>query len=369
MSHYENLGRQHHQYPESGIEYGINQIEHLILGEIEDNFNNGLDGSDLIKPLIDSYTKMLHLQINSIYYDISIKVLEKIETLEKQTNIIKNKQPLYFLLALMSIKNINTTGALLFWELSQIEYARVNALTHSVNTTLSTIPNSFKSIYTAIEHLYNNNIFISFINSTYNGFNKTFEVLLSSFNDINKISLISCGMQNVETTNWMHHSNNSLHINRLLAQELINSLCILSESFLKSKISTANNTFGSILNNDLPIRLSAIIGNSNMLDSKKFFWGFLQLNLKKKKVCGLFKAYRTGNVTKFNTNFVKLLNTIYGGTLTVDQMEAHVLYGAYMVRNASLHQYNENLVFYNNKDLFQKTIGLLFISLNVIDNL
>ena len=34
MSHYENLGRQHHQYPESGIEYGINQIEHLILGEI-----------------------------------------------------------------------------------------------------------------------------------------------------------------------------------------------------------------------------------------------------------------------------------------------------------------------------------------------
>lgn len=371
MSYYEGLGRQHHQFPESGIVYGMNQIDNSLQNDIEANFIAGLDGTDLIKPLFESYTKLfLHpVSTDSIYFNISVKVLEKIETLEKEKNITKNKQPIYFLLALTSIKKSNITGALLFWELSQKEIARVNSTVHSVNTTISTIPLGFKTIFAVIETFYSINSFVSFINSNYAGSIKTFDDLLSGFNDINKISLISCGLQNAEITKWMVHLNNTSEINKLLAQELINALCILVETHIKFKLQPSNNTLGRILNNDLPNNLSVIVGNGNIQDNFKLLWGSLQINYSSKKASGLFKKYKTGNINKFNANFVRLLNDIQNNPMAIDEMKAHVLYGAYMVRNSSLHEYNDNLAYFNNMDLFQKTIGLLLVSLNIIDTL
>lgn len=368
MSFYEKKGEEFHQYPENGIKYSLNLLEQRLLDEIEQNFNKGLEGSDLIAPLVKSYLKLLLHPVNSIYFDFANKILIRVKDLEVAQSTEINKYPLLFFMALTAVKLNNPVGAILFWELSKKEESRVTSSTLSLSASYSSLPQEFKSIFNEVDRIYKENAFVAFCLSSYNGLVKDFKTLLFSFTDINKASLLSCGIKNVEVSKWMIHYHNTLDINRLFAQELINSLSVLVESHIKTKLTDSKNTLGAILNHNLPINLSAIIGTASISKTINLILG-LQFKYKNKRASGLFRTYKTGTENKFNANYQRILSVMQTESLDLASFKAYVLYAAYMIRNASLHEYNENLVYYTDAIMFQKTIGVLFVALNVIDTL
>ena len=140
---------------------------------------------------------------------------------------------------------------------------------------------------------------------------------------------------------------------RIYCQELINSLCILCEANLKNIPAVTENMMGPIINNNLPTinaNVSAVVGVSN-------------------PPSGLFLRYPTRNEVDFNNSFPLLITAIKTNSLTEEEVKAHLIYGAYMLRNKTLHDYNPNLVYYNNPQLFLDTIGALFGAVCAIKNL
>jgi hypothetical protein len=183
-----------------------------------------------------------------------------------------------------------------------------------------------------------------------------------TLNGIDAVSLLSSGLRNVQVTNLIQSQNNSLEINKIFAQEIINSLCILNESIIKDYPQVAvslprkkDRQIGKMLApttlNSINSNISAILGSS--------IGGY----------SGLYATTQIMNDNDFNTNFPIYVNNLLTNTLTDDDFKANILVGIHTLRNKVLHDYDDTLCFYSNTDLFVKTIGLLFVGVSVTKNL
>jgi len=142
---------------------------------------------------------------------------------------------------------------------------------------------------------------------------------------------------------------------KIYSQELVNILCILNEANLKNYPAVTRNMYGQIINHDLAnvnVAVSTIVGQSHL-----------------NPTTGLFATFPSGTDAEFNNSFPLLVAAIKTNTLSSDSLKAHLIYGAYMLRNKSLHDFNQGLVYYNNNALFIDAIGLLFASISAIKNL
>lgn len=365
---YNRIGHQFALNPDQGVKYYSDMLCTRIEQEIENNLANGLDGQALFAPIISTGSIYLLNTFTSIYWELIKHILEKVKEFEVANGTVKDKSSAYFLQALFSIRYNNPMGALAHWELSSKEYSRVNGLNFDPSAMLASMPTQFRSLFNPLVLSYDGNITIQSIRSRFPNLISDYDSLLGSINDVNKISFVSCSFQNVEVTTWMNTYTNNLATNRLFAQELINSLSILFESHIKAMLNPASGMLGGILINDLPPSISAVVGTPGDSKVTKLFCG-LKYHGARKPLVGLFRTYKGGSEGRFNANYPRLVNAIFTGTHTEDSMKAHVLYAAYMIRNGSLHQYNDNLIYYNDHDLFQKTIGLLFAALNIVNRI
>lgn len=167
---------------------------------------------------------------------------------------------------------------------------------------------------------------------------------LVKLTDPSIFSYFACGIRNRAGAGWLNTA--VIEMPKMYAQELINALCILTEATLKLRPALTpfrHKTIGVLFSNldaQTP-SVSALVG-------------------KPSSNSGLFLTYPTGSTAEFNTNFSLLASALKTGNLTDDDAKAHLLYGAYMLRNKVLHNYDTALAYYNNVPLFFDAIAISF---------
>jgi hypothetical protein len=239
---------------------------------------------------------------------------------------------------------------MIYWELSQEEESHTQGATFNAAIAINNTIGKFSSVINPINLSLNSNQLYSGLRDNY-AFINDFTTILSGLHTPELFAYFSSALRFRQVDYWLQ--NDFTAMTKIYSQELINSLCILSEANLKNYPAVTQSMFGNIINTDLTninAAVSALVGVSN-------------------PASGLFVTYPSRTETDFNTSFPILVNAIKANNLTADNLKAHLIYGAYMLRNKSLHDFNPSLVYYNNKVLFSDTIGLLFGAVSAIKNL
>jgi hypothetical protein len=288
----------------------------------------------------------------SFIREIGLSILRLVKKFEFDNSINVNKSHLYFGLSLNSIYLSDTINAMIFWELSQEEESHTQRLAFNSTAAINNTISKFSSVINPINFSLNSNQLYKGIRDNYT-FIPDFTVILSGQNTPELFAYFSAGIRFNQVSYWIQNSFTAM--TKIYSQELVNTLCILCEANFKNHSSVTNTTFGKILNNDLPIispAISSIIGHSAPAPKT-----------------GLFFTYPTSTETNFNSSFPQLINRIKTNSLTEDELKAHLIYGTYMLRNKTLHDFNSNLIYFNNWNLFSDTIGLLFATVYVVKSL
>jgi hypothetical protein len=218
----------------------------------------------------------------------------------------------------------------------------------AINNTIG----KFSSVINPVNMCLNSNQLYSGLRDNYT-FISDFSTILSGQHTPELFAYFSSGLRFRQVDYWLQ--NNFTAMTRIYSQELVNILCILCEANLKNYPAVTRNMYGPIINHDLTnvnAAVSTIVGHSHP-----------------NPPTGLFVAFPSGTDAEFNTSLPLLVAAIKTNTLTADSLKAHLIYGAYMLRNKSLHDFNPGLVYYNNNLLFIDTIGLLFAAISAIKNL
>jgi hypothetical protein len=296
-----------------------------------------------------------------MHYELSSHYLEKISEVEDRSGVSVDKEKLYLFRTLLQITSSNTVAAMASWEFANRETQRVTGVRVSVNDLIDNLPEN--TIVNPINYAYAQNAFVSSCIAKYPTLiPANLKDLIISLSGMDVISLLSCGLRNVQVVGLIQSHNNTLEINRMFAQEIINSLCILCESTLKDypQILTTiprkkDRQIGKMLS---PTTLGLINVNvSNILGSSTSGY------------TGLYASEQIMDDTGFNTYFPLFINKLFSINLTLDEFKAHVLMAVHSLRNKVLHDFDETLCFYTNTDLFIKTIGLLFVGVSVTKNI
>ena len=261
-----------------------------------------------------------------------------------------NKSHLYFGLSLNSIYLNDTINAMIYWELSQVEESHTQGATFNAATAINNTIGKFSSVINPITLSLNSNQLYSGLRDNYTFIND-FTTILSGLHTPELFAYFSSALRFRQVDYWLQ--NDFTAMTKIYSQELVNSLCILSEANLKNYPVVTQSMFGNIINTDLAninASVSILVGLSN-------------------PPSGLFVTYPSRTQVDFNISFPILVNRIKANNLTDDNLKAHLIYGAYMLRNKSLHDFNPNLVYYNSRQLFNDTVGLLFGTISAIKNL
>jgi len=292
----------------------------------------------------------------SFIREIGTYILQTTKKFESDNSVSVNKSHLYFGLALNSIYMSDTINAMIYWELSQEEESHTQGAAFNPTAAINNIIGKFSSVINPVTVSLNSNQLYSGLRDHYACISD-FATTLGLQHTPELFAYFSSGLRFRQIDYWL--KNDFTAMTKIYGQELINSLCILCEANFKDLGVTG--TLGSILNNSLSglnASVSSIVGRSG---NSRATPAVLPT--------GLFLTYQTGNDVQFNTNFQILVNAIRTNTLTEEGLKAHLIYGAYMLRNKSLHDYNPNLIYYNNKSLFSDAIGLLFAAVWAIKKL
>lgn len=309
----------------------------------------------LFEPYVDLIaTTTIGRENFSFAKEIGSSILRTAKKFEQDNpTVFINKSHLYFGLSLNSIYLNDTINAMIYWELSQQEESNVvGAAAFNPSVAINNTLNKFSSVINPITLSIKDNPVISILR-TNRSFIEDFSELVKKQNSPEIFAYFSSALRYRQVDYWLR--NDFTEMTKMYSQELVNSLCILCEASFKDLGATG--TLGNILNNNLATlnaNVSAIVGHSRNGASA---------------ATGLFLTYPTSSDTEFNTNFPTLVNVIKANTQTDDETKAYLIYGAYMLRNKSLHDFNPTLTYYNNKNLFLDTIGLLFCSVASIKNL
>jgi hypothetical protein len=307
----------------------------------------------LFEPYVDLLLLLNIGQGNySFVREIGTSILELVRTFEADNSIFINKSHLYFGLSLNSIYINDTINAVIYWELSQEEESHTLGAAFNPATAINNTIVKFSSVINPISLSINSNQIYDGLRSNYS-FIEDFVTILGGLNTPEMFAYFSSGLRFRQVDHWLQ--NNFTAMTKIYSQELVNTLCILCEANFKNFSVVTRDMLGQIINHDLTNinnAVSAIAGHSNPGPST-----------------GLFGTYPSGTEADFNSSFPQLIAAIKSNTLAADHVKAYLIYGAYMLRNKSLHDFNPNLIYYNNKTLFADTIGLLFGAVSAIKNL
>lgn len=347
--------------PTIGIMELHSYAKNRLLDDLEQKLNDGINGPHLYDGLFRFYSETPLYDFTGTHYEMTEHFLRVINDFESRTGTIVDKEKIYLLRTLCQISLSNTIGAMASWELANKEKQRTTGVLFSTNDLIDNLPE--RTIVNPINYVYSHNTFIKEIAIKYPTIiSENLKNLILTINGTDAISLLSCGIRNVQVAGLIQTHNNILEINKIFAQEIINSLCILNESIIKDYPEVAatisrkkDQQIGKMLSPTtlglININVSNILGNS--------IGGY----------SGLYLSSQLLDDDHFNTNFPAYITHLLTNTLTPDEFKAFILIGIHALRNKVLHDYDETLCYYSDTDLFINTIGLLFIGVNVTKNL
>ncbi|MEO6979494.1 MAG: hypothetical protein ABI113_13985 [Mucilaginibacter sp.] len=329
----------------------LRKVEELLAQR--DHTGNYLPGDrDIFQPYVDfSLVTLDNVSLYSYVIQSAWDVKELITAYEDEHNVKINKTDLYFSLAMNSVLINSTINASIYWELSQQEESMAGGITHNSITAIQDILNRFTVVTNAIELGLETNNFYCDLKSRYSWLG-TFSTNIVQMDNPAGFSYFASSIRNRAGSGWL--DTVGIDLPKMYGQELINALSILVEALLKLRpnlTSFSNRQFANILNG-LSLQnpgVAAIIGNNNVNPNT-----------------GLFLNYPSGSITDFNANFPLLIAKIKSGTLNDEELKAYLIWGTYMLRNKGLHNYDANLVYYNNPTLFHDAIGLNFASVSAV---
>lgn len=344
---------------------GLVELHNIAKNRLIDGLENQLKAGVADYRLYDELYKFYHAtplyDFTSMHYELVGSFLEKITDFELENNVAVDKEKLFFLRALCEISSSNVVGAMASWELANMEKVRITGNAISTQTLISNLPQY--TIIKPISLAYKNNLLVKAVNPLYPSILKPeFKDIIVNLAGLDAISFLSCGLRNVQVAGLIQFHNNSLEINKIFAQEIINNLCILNESIIKDYpevLSTIprkkDRQIGKMLS---PATLGTINSSvSNILGSSISGYS------------GLYASVNLLDDAAFNTEYPLYINKICTTSLSVDEFKAHVLLGIHALRNKVLHDHDETLCYFSDTDLFIKTIGLLLIGVSVTTNI
>jgi hypothetical protein len=340
---------------------GLTELQYIaknrLLDDLENQLKNGITNIHLYDKLFDFYKKTPFYDFTSMHYELTNYFLETIVDFEQTQNILVDKERLFFLRALCQISSSNTIGAMASWELANREKMRTTGTNISILDLISDLPE--RTIINPIDIAYRNNLLVKAVTPLYPSIlNTNFKDIINTLTGLDAISFLSCGLRNVQVASLIQSHNNSLELNKIFAQEIINNLCILNESTIKDypEVQTTitrkkDRQLGKMLS---PSTLSIINSSvSTILGSSVGCY------------TGLYSSINLLDDNIFNTQYPAYINKLCTTTLSVDEFKAHVLLGIHALRNKVLHDHDETLCYFSDTDLFIKTIGLLLIGVSV----
>ncbi len=283
----------------------------------------------------------------SFVREIGIAILRLIKKYEDDNAIRVNKSHLYFGLSLNSIYLNDTINAMIYWELSQKEESLILGSVFNASTAISDSIGKFSSVINPVSYSLKESLLYGGLRNHYS-FIPDFSEVLKAQPPPEIFAYFSAALRFRQIDYWLKTEFTAM--TKIYSQELINSLCILCEANLKNYPAVTRNMYGPIINDDLVninAGVSSLIGTSN-------------------PPSGLFLSYPTNSELNFNTYYPQLVTAVKSNSLLEDNLKAHLIYGAYMLRNKSLHDYNSGLIYFNNNVLFEDTIGLLFAAVAAI---
>jgi hypothetical protein len=334
----------------------------IIKGRSERDFDDRLNKRSRITSylrtddrLFEPYVDLLVLttigrENFSFVREIGSYILQTAKKFEADNSVSINKSHLYFGLSLNSLYLSDTINAMIYWELSQEEESNTLGAAFNPTTAINNTIGKFSSVINPVNLSLNSNQLYSGLKDNYT-FITDFTTILGGLHTPELFAYFSSALRFRQVDYWLR--NDFTAMTKIYSQELVNSLCILCEANLKNFPGVTQTMFGPILNTGLVninATVSASVGVSN-------------------PASGLFITYPSRTEADFNASFPQLVNSIKTNTLSDDNLKAHLIYGAYMLRNKSLHDFNPNLVYFNNKAMFSDTIGLLFGAISAIKNL
>lgn len=346
------------------IEFAKHQNEHLrlwatnlrdivwdtIAQKLEDR-NSTLShlpsDNDIFSPFIDAYAagNIIH-PMSSYFADLGKRIYRDVVVeYESDYSVQVNKEYLFVAISFLSIQAGDEVTAMLYWELAQKERETTYGTTASLDNTINMLHSKFRNIIGAIDRTYNGNKLISILKPKF-PFIQDFETTLKSLNNLSKAHFLSCGIKHVHLLGKLR-AHGDIGIIKVFAQELLNSLCILNENLLKEK-----GLSGSTIN---PLMIS-------VYTTYPAVGHYLGQSSASTGIYALGKA-----------NFYARLNDYIGFLETnisdADKLKADVLYALHQLRNEALHTLDDTRLYYTDAELFEKTIGLLFICVSVIKSL
>src|SRR5258706_9697762 len=217
--------------PTSGLMELYNIAKNHLLDDIEENLDNGIYDSRIYDGLHQFYLKTSLYDFNGMHYELSSLFLDKILKFERAISIQIDKEKIYFLQSLFQISSSNTVGAMASWELATKERIRTTGLPITTTDLIASLPTH--TIINPIEYGYSSNPFTVSVISKYSFLKPTFKEVISQLSGLDAISFLSSGLRNLQVAGLIGAHNNSLELNRIFAQEIINNLCILNESIIK----------------------------------------------------------------------------------------------------------------------------------------
>ena len=352
---------EYNRYPTKGIKELFSISKHRIISDLEEELDQGNTGSNIVDPIYDFYIELMTYDYGTLALGIAREAYDKIKEFENSNSgQLVNKDKLFFLFALLNISTGNTIASTAYWELTINETNRINGRTNNIGFIITQMPTRFTSLFNAVKLRHDNNNLISTLHG-YPWINN-YEGNLNILSGLSLLSYLSSGIRNVQVNTFFDEYSHQIEVTKMYGQELVNNLSIVNETELKNdprirtQIPLANNRMiGRMLQviSHFNPAVHAILGNSSSPRS------------------GLYidSRFDFSSEANFNANYPHLINTITSGTLTEDELKAYILYGFHHIRNNVLHNLNSNLIYYNNTELFLKTIGLLFASISVIKSL
>jgi hypothetical protein len=306
--------------------------------------------------LFESYVDLIaHTTIGrenfSFAREVGNSLLRLTKKFETDNSVFVNKSHLYFGLSLNSVYLNDSINTMIYWELSQEQESQTLGATFNATIAINNAIDKFSSVINPINLSLNENPLYRGLKDNYT-FISDFTDNLRAQHTPELFAYFSSAVRFRQVDYWL--KNDFTAMTKIYSQELVNSLCILCEANIKNFTGVTKTMLGPIIHDDLPTlnaNVATFVGRSGS------------------PATGLFLTYPTGSETQFNTNFPLLVNAIKANTLSDDDLKAHLIYGVFMLRNKSLHDFNPHLAYYNNKPLFIDTVGLLFAAVSAIRNL
>jgi len=328
------------------------QVENAIEERLKARSNSShrlVSDNDLFIPFIDAFVYCtMATPLVSIVKEIGDSLSLKVSHFEQAHNTKVNKEHFYYALAAVAIQQNDEVNAMIYWEMANDEYTQTNGAPSIPNAVVSLFKDKFTQVYNPIVSAYQQNSFINKQRAKY-PFILGFDALLGALPQIDQLHLISNAVRNRKTQAWLREHPN-LTVVKMYCQELVNSLSIQAESFLKENAQVTETQFGKILHRNLPAINPAVHA---LLDDPTH---------------GIFKRYRINDIPSFNAAYSAFMADIES-TTSADDFKAKILHFANVLRNQVLHQFDDSIAYYQNKDEFEKVIGILFVAISVIVSL